>query len=344
MATVQGNVYIRSTTSNPSSTVVQTLNSLFNLFDLSGMIQVADDEFVGQSGIFSATEQVGFTTLIRPATNSTGVLGYKVYRHPSLNIYIKVTCLETMLYNTTSSIIHFRYQFSTKLDGSGGFDSAFTSPDVDVLLPINSGHNVTNSYIPTDLLPIVVSCGPDHFWVTRKQGLVLKTAITNTARFPSPYIDLFSIGVFSSQTNQNILCVVRPQNISGSMFSGITGETTSTSNSDFSGLRYLTSVDGSWSERKNCAAGYLIDAELTNTEKGVRVVQAELIVSGKSNRFNFGFVNSLVLQEHAVANVNLNGVSNDYLFAPSMGSASPASHFTMPNVQSAILLPMVAQE
>lgn len=347
MATANGVMKLRDADNLTSvGTLVVAFNSMHDLIIASGMTQVADDEYVGQAKTFSSTAGVGLTQVVKDLTTMKDVvMGYKVYKHPTLMLYVLVNFCDvvTRAPTTPSSFVRFTYQLSSGLLG-GGFHPSKTSLPIqstDIYMASGSSGNHSLTQLPDTNLPITVSCGADHFWICRKQGFLVNQRQGTAGSFPLDRIDVSPIGIFASQKNSVIFCVVIPPPFQSSLASsGYAGESQSSTTQPHC-IRYQTHVNGVWSKRDNGAAGALQDASISNTEDGIRVAQAELVIGGEQHRFNFGFINATVLPEFEVVSLNLSGLTQRYQALPNMGSAGHAAPYMLANAMSIPLFPLL---
>lgn len=346
MATVTGASKVRDNLHVSSATIVQTFNSIHALMLQSGMIKVADDEFAGQAGIYSTNGAVG-TTLVNAATSKTtngwDTIGYNVYRHPQLGFYIQIRA-EHYLGKSAYSFCAPFYWIGTKLS-DGGFDSTKQARYIRSYSfeRISSQSSLSYSDLSLETLPITISCGPDHFWIARKGGYGTNQSTTlSNASFPNKTLDFFSLGVFASLKDPSILLVVEPQSayeISGS--NGLVGQRYYATE-EIPAIVYQ-SFDGSvWRAEHNGCAGFLNDPSKSNTKKGIRVTQAEVIINGEDHRFNFGFLSNGVVSEFSEFSLNLIGVEGAYKSIPSLGSAGPSFPMWKPGDQSTVVFPVVS--
>lgn len=347
MATANGVMKLRDADNLTSvATLALAFNNMHDLIIASGMIQVADDEYTGQAKTFSDTAGVGLTQVVKDVTTAKDVvMGYKVYKHPTLVLYVLVNFVNvvTRAPSTPSDFVRFTYQLSSGLL-SGGFHPSKTSAliqSTDIYISTSSVANHSLTRLPDSNLPITVSCGADYFWICRKQGVLVDQRSSGSGSFPLDRIDISPIGVFASQKNNSFFCVITPPTFSNAITAmGYSGESQNTATSQHC-IRYQTHVNGVWSKRDNGAAGSLQDASVSSTEDGIRVAQAELIIAGEQHRFNFGFINATVLPEFEVVSVNLNGLTQRYQALPNMGSAGHAAPYMLPNAMSIPLFPLV---
>lgn len=338
MSTVRGSVKIRDAEAVTSGALVTIFNTVDDLIARSGMIQVANDEYLGQSKLYSTTAGAGLTQVTAAGGSfSATVVGYKVYRHPALGFYIKVDHGYVVQASGPIVFPRIQYQLCTELNGTGGFVAAkATGNIIPVALGVNSAAMAGNSndYVAESL---TVSCGDSYFWISRNGG-IHTTKINTTAALP-PKLDWLGIGVFASQLDNSILCCVVPQEISTTSTGGLLGKDL-TGYSQKACLRYLVYSDNYWSWQKNGAAGSLSNASYASTSDGIRVTQSELVVNGLYHRFNFGFVNAAVLGYSDIVDINLTGVIGKYQPLPSMGYADHAANTSLASDNSIVVFPV----
>ena len=338
MSTVRGSVRIRDRSNVTAGLLVETFNTISGLIKDSGMIQVADDEYLGQSKTYSKDGGVGFTKIeVLTSSFDTRSCGYKVYKHPALNFYIKVT--DGYVIQSSGPMIYAKiwYQISTQLNGSGGFVSSRSSS---VIYPLSLEPNTPaiESH-PNDFVnkSLTVSCGDSYFWIAGSGG-IHTTKTTTTAKLPD-IIDWLGIGVFASQSDNSILCCVAPQQISSTTSLGVLGANLN-SYDEKACLRYFIHSNGVWSSQKNGAAGCLSNASSGSSVDGIRVTQSEIVVNGLYHRFNFGFINAVMLNYSDVVNINLTGVTGKYQPLPAMGYADHSANNSSASDNSIVVFPV----
>lgn len=323
MSTVTANVRMRDGAANTAACLVETFNAVHALILSSGMTAVSTSDYTGQAGTFSESSGVGLTQVVKNAASISDVYcGYKVYKHPTLTLYLLVSYVDTNQSSAAaSSFGRMRFQLSTKLNGSGGFDPTKTSNaffSTDIMKSISGSYTVSLGYYPATYEKMTVSCGTDHFWISRDYGI---EAYNMTSYFGLPLrVDINSFGVFASLTDPTILCVVLPQydgNIYSSRPAGFTTTTV-----EQSSLRYWLCNKGAWSYLDNGAAGQLDNPRMTSTLAGIRVAQGKLVVSSAYHRFNFGFIPHKALNSFSTATMNITGVAAVYQALPYMGFAN----------------------
>ena len=344
MASIQGNLRMREGEGNTLSNLIETFNTMHNMIVQSGMVQVSDSDFTGQSKLYSADTGTGLTQVVKNIANTSEVNnGYKVYKHPVLSLYFKISFIDfNQSTAAASSFAAFKYQFATELNGAGGFNAAKTSIDfmpLDIIKSTSGASTITVASFPTTYEKTTVSCGDDYFWISRDKGI---EGTFNTSSYYSlaERVDYISVGIFASDKDPSILCLVRPQYAYEVLNYKLIGAAAATASGQAS-LRYMLCNNGAWSILDNGAAGQLDNPRVTNTIDGVRVAQGKLVVNQEFHRFNFGFIPYRSLTSFSVINLNLTGVSGKYQALPYMGFANHSPPLNDLLNMSSLIFPIV---
>lgn len=339
MPVARGVMSVREGDKNTTQQLVSTFNNLHQLITQSGMIQVADDEYIGQAKTFALTSGVGLTNISSVRTGEGAgavgaiVAGYKVYRHPSLALYVKVNFESYIARANYAGYTTVSYQVANSLE-LGGFKKNNESK---VFSFNHQDSNILEAVIDFNAYMVTVSCGADHFIISKSDGVKAAINSTNYMSFPYGSIDMIGIAIIASSNDNSKLCIIQPQKVSGVGSVGYYADPVSSS--DLSAISY-TVFDNTWSDRKNGSAGNIKDPKITSTSEGIRVSQAELVISGSYHRFNFGFVPAVALNNNEVVIINLSGIPQPYLSAASFGSAGHAPTKVSITELSTILLPL----
>lgn len=341
MSTVTTSLILRDSEPNTVTSLVDTFNTFHQAVVDSGMIQVAEDEYIGQAGVFSETSGVGETVVtLRRSPISYDVIGYKVYRHPTLPFYIKINYINHIASATVSGA-EFSYVLSPALNGAGGFPVSAT-PEIIGSKPLNGSVSADWYAIdnPIGAAKLVVSCGTDFFWISREVGYKA-AALSYQASFANGRFDPLSIGVFSSNKSDSVFCVVLPQQVGS--FSGGSGYLSLPVIDRASpiAIRYSVMANGGFTNRADGAAGSLQDSSNYATEAGIRVAQGQLVIDGEQHRFNFGFASLSSIPDSAIVGVNITGVHGRYKSLQVFGCANPTIHNTGYGYKSSVIFPLV---
>lgn len=329
MSTIQTVIRVRENAATSAASLVESFNIMHDAIIQSGMAQVSDGDYSGQAKTFSVDSGVGLTQVVKQ-TAINGIdtkVGYKVYKHPTLMLYLRLWFIDfNQASAVNASFARFKYQFSTALNGVGGFKSEktsneFYSTDVFLYNSTSSSQAISTIYFPAVYEKLTVSCGADHFCIGSDGGI-------ESNQSPSYYslpqrLNINSVGVFTSNKDSGVLCVVYGQMAySSGLVSGRVAGDQSASAADAACLRYMLCNNGAWSLLDNGAAGQLDNPRVSSTVNGVRVAQAKLVVNGEFHRFNFGFVPHKALNSFAIVTINMTGISQKYQALPYMGFAN----------------------
>lgn len=345
MATVQGSLRMRSGAGNTLSNLIETFNTMHDMIIQSGMVQVSDSDFAGQSKLYSADTGPGLTQVVKnTSSNSDTDNGYKVYKHPKLSLYFKISFIDfNQSTASASSFAVFKYQFATELNGAGEFNTAKSSIN---FVPFSiqqsssgKSYTVTTNTFPATFEKTTVSCGDDYFWISRDKGI--EGLVSNNSYYSlAERADYISVGIFASDKDPSILCLVRPQYAYSVTDNKMTGARAA-NESEQASLRYMLCNNGAWSILDNGAAGQLDNPRVTSTIDGVRVAQGKLIVNQEFHRFNFGFIPYRSLNSFSVINLNLTGVIGKYQALPYMGFANHSPPVNDLLNMSSLIFPIV---
>ena len=329
MSTIHTVMRVRESAAVTAEGLVEAFNIMHDAIIQSGMTQVSDGDFTGQAKTFSTTSGAGLTQVTKQVVYH-GVetkVGYKVYKHPTLMLYLRLWFIDfNQASAANASFARFKYQFSTALNGVGGFKSEktsneFYSTEVFLYNSTSSSQALGTNYFPAVYEKLTVSCGDDHFCIGSDGGI---ESNPSASYYSLPQrLNINSVGVFTSNKDSGVLCVVYGQmTYSSALVSGrITGESSSGA-ADAACLRYMLCNNGAWSLLDNGAAGQLDNPRVNSTVNGVRVAQAKLVVNGEFHRFNFGFVPHKALNSFAIVTINMTGISQKYQALPYMGFAN----------------------
>lgn len=327
--------------SQPNSGMVKTFNFITQIIDECGMVRLSDEEFIGQSGTFvEEAPGVGETVIdYEITTNLFDSLGYNVWKHPNKNLYIKVNYLVHGNINDRFGLC-VSYEIGTEISGG-----VFVGETINVRPLSNTQESTASSYktSPEALLSKYLDCfaymDEDCFWIgSEPQVITLDNSSHNTrnslTRAPTN-ISPLSFGVFYSETGN--ICVIYSQavfhpsglnsnssiNGSGSYNGYSGGELT-----QYFGHRtircYLKSGEGSFQFQNGLPICTFNNSNISSDKDGVRVTQAQAIISGNQNKFDIGFINGAAAPDLSKLYVDLDGSGEKpYKVMKSFGSATP---------------------
>ncbi|AVQ84293.1 hypothetical protein C4F17_26950 [Variovorax sp. PMC12] len=257
-------------------------NTVHNTIVASGMQQVPAASFAGQAGTFVAGAPAAGETAVTSATVSGfNADGYKLYKHPSLELYLQVFFRQAQV-STSSRHAYWHCRIGMELLG-GVLTSNKLSESI-LSATQQTTYQWSANIVPITETPISASCGADHFWIHHSKSYL--TALSgNQATYPDSG-SLFTLGIFRSDVANNVFLVATsPETIASSSVYGV-----SLADTSLIGTRYWTCAAGIWATQLQTSAGFVFDPQASTTSEGVRIVRASKILDGKRHRFNLGFM------------------------------------------------------
>ncbi|WP_295977993.1 hypothetical protein [uncultured Variovorax sp.] len=297
-------------------------NTVHSTIIASGMQQVPAASFAGQAGNFVAGSPGAGETAVTSATVSGFYTdGYKLYKHPTLELYLQVFFRQCQV-GTSMRYAFWYYRVGVELLGG-----ALTPNKLSEAI-LSSSHQTSYqwgaNFVPTTETPISASCGADHFWIHHSKSY-LTNLTAGQASFPDG-VSLLSLGIFRSDVASNtFLVATSPATVASSTPYGM-----QLSDSAVLGTRYWTCAGGVWASQLPTCAGFVFDPQASTTSAGVRVVRASKILDGARHRFNLGFMVRNGGVDDTLVNLDLDGGGpRDFRTCFGLGPCSP-SYYQMP--------------
>lgn len=335
MGTFVGTISQRSSTPNSIARLVEFSNRITEAFLGCGMVKVPDADFPGQAGTFVVDPAGPGQTQVTALASTTGqtVIGYNLFKHPTLSIYVRVEYIDLGFATATSRAAFIRLAVATGLS-----EGALQNPS-STLYPHNTFNtsSLALSQLPSTYTQLFASCGQDHFWICGKPILSL-TENTNYATYPYS-ISSLAFGVFSSDLDGTVVSVILPSPLSASG-SNIYGQNLNSAN--YAAARYLVTTGSAWTTTQNAALGFLLDPTVPTFSGGVRIGRASRIVDGVRHRFNFGYINMASAADAALLEVDLVGEISNYRAMHGFGPASPSFSGVSASDLSGVIMPWAA--
>ena len=337
MGTASTSIRLRESQANTTANVIETANNIWQALEDAGMVRVSNSSYSGQAGrLVSGTagaDQTQFATL--GVTSGQTNVFYNVYKHPTLNFYVKVFVVDAGTSAATSRFSYIRFGVFFDLDGAGSHVvSGYTDYAAFAWL---SGTNIgtASNQLQTTYRTTYVSVGDDHFLVCGDAEITPRVAngYPNTYWY-APGKLMKGIGVFADTDGANSLVVVMPSyttnanesSAQSSFFNGHPANTQYNNANQFTAVRYWTYEPGVKVPvfRGGAAAGFIVDPATPSTGVGTRVQQAQLYIGGVLRKFNFGFVAEAAVTDSAVITLDLSGAgAQKYRVAKGFGPANP---------------------
>lgn len=352
MGTYANKIGMRGNGTNSATTAiidhVRTVlysNVLIDCFEKSGMLPVSNSEFSGQSvGRFvtSATANSPNETVVPDTSNVTGKvnIGNKVFKHPVLNIYVKVDIC-TKKPASSNSRLEVIYTIGRLINTAG-----FVNPFV-VIETIEGGNTSSMAYdlaIPLEK-DIYSSCGSDFFWIGG-EGFINPQRFSEgsyaTAFFPN-YINPFALGIFSKEGHDDFV-VISPSRVvfNGSGFASEVFLNRSTINCARLAATKMYAFNGvKYEDKAGYYPGYP-EPLISTSSEGLRVYQGNAQLNGNRILFDYGLMPQAVIEQNALYALNFSGAGiRNYMGMKSFGTYADCGLGTNMNERNSIgmLLP-----
>lgn len=318
-----GVAYVRGILTNPTITTygsiyldaaVLTCNNLMLAFESTGMLPVDESAFNGQIvGKFSATVSAGNTQLILPASGYVvPSFGYKVYKHPRLNVYVKMEFFIPIHGSATNNRLMLTYTVGTTINSSGFVGATQTVENM--LKYSNNAYNQPSvQQLPAGEKQLRACCGDDYFWLATSGTFEMSqitgsVPIANSAHYPSPVCSL-GIAIFA-QPGEDNFCVISPCYIrydysySMSMSEVFIDSTT---NSPRIAATKMRVFDGEFfTDKRGYYPSYSEPWNPTG-QQGLRIYQGNALIGGKRHWFDYGTVPAAAINNFDVYDLDLSG-------------------------------------
>lgn len=319
-------------------------NAIHNAIVGTGMLKVSDAEYAGQAGEFAyPTAGAGQTAYVDPAgmgANTSRVDGYKLYKHPTLNLYLLVEFI-TLRDNSTGRVTTYSFTVATELVG-GVLTAAKKSPPIPAQ-EATLGSGGAPSGFPQwsyNTAPLIASCGSDHFWIYA--SLTRDGYISRTSYYVLPdKIPALAFGVFVSDVDPTTFLMVAPPRVTRA---NATYYTEQLSTPLIYGWRVYGMNKGTYELYDAASAGHVTDPAVPAIDEGFRVVRANKYIGGRLHQFNFGYMVRTALTDMLTLPIDLLGttVPKNYRACLAFGPCSPMTADLTPVQYSVPLLPWEA--
>ena len=318
MGKAQGSLNFRDG-DNPSAQCMANIgNTMRNLFIQAGMIQCTDAEYPGQAGTYVASTTPGSGETSSNVSSSSKTLGFHVFRHPVLNLYIKVNLIYTNVHSGGYGFAGVNYEIAMGIS-----NGVLATPKTDYA-PLSWWSGASDShfgYRRNVALDTFVYCDEKSFWCYC--GPLM---LPNTANVSAPSgISHIGFAVIASESdNSQMIMLGTPPNINNGNVTGIASGSLSRTEGGSSRYWYLNTASQSITYLGSIESIAGLQApSLSTTELGVRVAQARYLVNGKYIYFNFGFINMGFSVDATVVSLSLDGGPQEsYKMVQAMGPSN----------------------
>lgn len=310
MTAVTKTIYTRPQNRISAQQICDNANTIFSAISESGMIQVPHGDYSGQcdSLVVSATANAKDIVVPEPTTSSeTLINGYKVFRHPNKNYYVRVEIGSEG--DGAGRRLCVRTYLAHSLNGTGGFSG--TTANVSVK---TNNYAYATNYLPNGTynkaLTLKVSTGTDHFVMVASFDFYAYT--TNSASYFNGYtgISTIALAVIGSKINPRYSVVFYPR--TGGWNSSYFEEYTNSSltESDCQ-LQRKWLIDHQTNSLSYLGAGQSVNM-MTETGtvsdiNGVRVTQAYFTVEGEIVPLSMGCVHAGAVTDMGAVTIDIDG-------------------------------------
>lgn len=322
MGTVSTFFYSKARATLTAADIATAGNTVFDAIKNSGMIKVSNDIVPGQCNrlVVAATEDpldVVVTAKVQnTSTPQSYLVGFKVFRHPQLNFYLKVDVLETGQTPSRSCVL-VRFQYAQEIDAQGNFLNPLTlNPKTDAF-----GGTWDNNYGGIRVgvqLTLRVSCSSDHFvFCITSDSMSFEGGQNSTHSIAHKTgVSTSNIAIFKLSDVHNIVFLPRNMVANGTYLQEVGNVSL---NVDSMGLQrkwLINMVDGTWSYM---GAGQSVSAAtelgVVSDKYGVRVAQLLTTVEGERLPIPAGCVHAGTVGDMDIVTVNLDGNGDRQYFA-----------------------------
>ena len=295
-------IRVRDSQANSANAIAEFGNTLFKMFSSVGMVKLTEAEDSGQcKKLVTVVADSSTETLVTMGTTSTiNLVGYQVFRHPVLNLCVKVMIYD-IGYHTSSRYCGVRYQIKRNANDTNFIDFTQNMQSY--------ADNIATNVIRNSFSPIYSYMDNDTFWIGSDLHLVGYNA-TSLASFPVDGMSFTSLCLCRDDTaRKNLIFSNSSYTLTnyGAYDARMISEYSATVGRDL--ITYSHDIASDTFSNFNTAGVFskLQNPYISSNENGIRVDRASAILSGKTYWFNFGTINGAVLGNGAHVQINLNG-------------------------------------
>lgn len=319
--TLKSRTQINNTPAVTPSDACIFANGLMDVFKNVGMIACSNTEYSGQSGkwvtgVAGEGETQVPSTIKGSSSNTSLELGYNCFKHPVLNIIIKVSVYYRELHSAGYGYMACYYTIGTQLSSGGFFGNTIQYYP----MALSGGSSGSRNEFHANSYPVYAYCADDAFWIYSPNYC---TSYNNSNYFAIPSgISLIGLGLFASANdNSKIIMLGTPTNsINDNGVSGV--QPTSCSDIEGGGSRFWLFKNNNISYLGSAAPVFMqSDIATVVSDVGYRVVRAKKLIDGVYYHFPFGFMNMALSTADQTLPIDLNGEGTPsiYKLLPALG-------------------------
>lgn len=307
MAFVTDTIQFLSGPSTAPSLFATNANKVRDLILASGMVQVSQSDWPGQMGDVVTGTATGQDVSLDDITFTSGnnVVGFWVFKHPTLALYTKLT-YSLLSQNQTTPVPNVpRFYFEHGHDINVGAGEFFGSVVVNPGLRTWHVSRLTDSaYFPAATFSMYAYCGESGFWIYSDGGVIPYDNSGSNYMRPHPkYLSLLAaVALCSTDDPARWISVAQPITGAGSTI----GCQINYDPSRPLGSATFANRSGVWVNGLPGDFGDLVNPNNPMTDIGMRVAQAHLYGAGAPLALPLGMIQATVT-EGTIIRLDLDG-------------------------------------
>ncbi len=339
MGTASALFYTKQSTNLTAQNIVDNGNTVFDAIEAAGMVKVANEVISGQCDrlVIKATENpydlvVSLSGPLWTGSTNIAVKGVKVFRHPTLNFYLKVEICEigssTVSYGLSCTAMTVRYAVALEIDTVGNLVNPQSfqprgGSNFGWQYGFNTVDNSDQGYGFGLALQLKVSVGKDHFCLghtkdlkTYETGYLNASASNQVPCGPCALgYSTCSIAILKGE-NSSDLYVLIPRNLSNN--TSYPNEVGASSYREQEmGLPRQYRIDSATGNTENLGVAFFSTLQLgvVSDTIGVRVAQVMTTHNNELVRLPLATIHAGAVSDNGIVTVDIDGDGPRQYFA-----------------------------
>ena len=282
--------------------VVATANTILNAIKDVGMVRVSETDYVGQHAglVLTNPPPQKWKTYVKQAASGSATHIFQVFKHPILNLFVKVT-IGTRAMGSTLSPMYMWVNYTIFTSIENGSESG---ESIDINPHLHANNTIGDNQYAITTLNLKVYCDDDTFWIGTEPCIFCPNLGSNQLAF-MPFSPLAML-IQRSDLN-SIVILTTPYHASN-----LTGGVDTVSDPQLYPWtpRRWTLKGGTFSKFAAFASSFSILPEHTvaSNKHGIRVHRASFTDhQGEKHTMNFGTSNSTASPANSAVEVDLTG-------------------------------------
>lgn len=278
----------------------------------AGMEQVDDLDYAGQAGLFvDGTPGTGETQVVIGSTTGRIPAGFKVFKHPTLDLYLKVN-FNINNYSGSRAFADISYNIGTSID-SGELDD----PSDEITYVTGGNTNSTVSAATTDYVSLVVD-------VTDNACLILSGS--NVRVYGNPVSNSYVTNA-DGKTSNLALYIQSYENSIIAIYHPIFEDSNPILIRDdylspYPSARLMSKGSSNWKVRIPGSLCGLADVPSIISDAGTRVGRARIVIDEKVVDINIALINTSLVDDGDVVTLDIGEGEQTYRVCHSFGPAN----------------------